>query len=320
MQKSRNPKSSTVEVAPEAIETTEGEKVEAGEKTRYFGVFVCPPEVPISQEHVLAALKEVGKIKSPKEQTALHMALHSSGGDIYSAYKIVNVLREYACELRIMVPLYAKSAATLLALGADEIIMGPQSELGPLDLPIEHPLVEGIRISALDGVRPIDVLARVATEIAIGEVGIRLRQEVRLGRKDSVELALRFASDYITPIVAKLDPSVVNQCFRELGIAQTYGQDLLETYMLANQDNKEAEAERIAESLVWDYPAHEFAICFREAKKLGLKVCVWRDYKYWQPLWEAFIDAGKTTKGVFRILPEKEFLLANEKSCTEEVK
>lgn len=309
MAKRQNPTNPAVETAAKAIEVTEAkkEKLEEGKKATHFVVFVLPPQVSISVKHVFAALKEIGKIKSSKEQTTVHMALNSGGGDIYSAYKIVNILREYASELRIMVPLYAKSAATLMVLGADEIIMGPQSELGPLDLPIEHPLMEGIRISALDGVRPIDVLANLAAEIAIGEVGIRLRREVRMGRKDAVEVALKFASDYITPIVSKLDPSVVNRCYRELRIAQTYGQELLETYMLADNNDKEKEAERIAESLVWDYPAHEFAICFREAKKLGLKVCAWRDYKYWQPLWSAFMDSRKATTGVFQVFSEEEF-------------
>jgi len=318
MRKSRNPTTSAVEVAPRAI--TGREEIKITEKAAYFLVFVHPPRISISQEHVFFALQEVEKIKSPKEQTVLHMALNSDGGDIYSAYKIINILREYAGELRIMVPLYAKSAATLMVLGANEIIMGPQSELGPLDLPIEHPLMEGIRISALDGVRPIDVLAHIATEIAIGEVGIRLRQEVRMGRKDSVELALKFASDYITPIVSKLDPSVVNRCYRELRIAQTYGQELLETYMLAGQYGGEKEAERIAESLVWDYPAHEFAICLREARKLGLRVCAWRDYKHWQPLWDAFVEARKTTTGVFRVFSEEELYQQRKELCGKEVR
>lgn len=294
-----------IAVAPKT-DAVEGKHEEERTAT-YFFIFVLVNN-PISGQHVFRVLEEVEKIKSPKEQTVLHMVLNSTGGDIYAAYKIVNILREYAGKIRTVVPLYAKSAATLIAIGADDIIMGAQSELGPLDLPIEHPLMEGIRISALDGIRPIDVLANLASEIAIGEVGVRLRQEVRMGRKDAVELALKFASDYISPIVSKLDPAVVNRCYRELRIAQTYGQQLLETYMLAKHPDKEKKAESIAESLVWDYPAHEFAICFREAKKLGLNVSAWREYEYRQPVWDAFMSARKNPTGVFQLFSEKEFL------------
>ncbi|XID95414.1 hypothetical protein ACF3MZ_13235 [Paenibacillaceae bacterium WGS1546] len=51
-----------------------------------------------------------------------------------AAYKIVRMCREHCTnKLSVIVPFMAKSAATLLSIGTDEIIMGPPSELGPID-------------------------------------------------------------------------------------------------------------------------------------------------------------------------------------------
>lgn len=66
----------------------------------------------------------------------LDLMLHSSGGDVHSADKIVSMCRELVTDFRVIVPQYAKSAATLIAIASDEILMGLASELGPLDTQI----------------------------------------------------------------------------------------------------------------------------------------------------------------------------------------
>lgn len=62
--------------------------------------------------------------------------IHSPGGDGNTAEKIVDMCRAYVKDdgkLRVIIPNKAKSAATLVALGADIIVMGYSSELGPID-------------------------------------------------------------------------------------------------------------------------------------------------------------------------------------------
>lgn len=73
-------------------------------------------------------LKHLGKTEN------LDLVIHSPGGDGTAAEKMLDLCRKFCSgKLRLVVPLYAKSAATLLALGADEILMGETSELGPID-------------------------------------------------------------------------------------------------------------------------------------------------------------------------------------------
>ena len=70
-----------------------------------------------------------------KEATRdLDLLIHSPGGSAQTAEKIVSACREIATgEFRVAVPNMAKSAATMTALGADQIVMGYLSELGPID-------------------------------------------------------------------------------------------------------------------------------------------------------------------------------------------
>ena len=65
---------------------------------------------------------------------ALYLLLHTSGGKVEPAYLISKCCRKSTSnKFVVAVPRLAKSAGTLLALGADEIHMGIISELGPID-------------------------------------------------------------------------------------------------------------------------------------------------------------------------------------------
>lgn len=63
----------------------------------------------------------------------IEMFLYSRGGDVSVPWRIVSMFREFCNELSIIVPYKAHSAATLLSLGADKIIMGKKAELSPID-------------------------------------------------------------------------------------------------------------------------------------------------------------------------------------------
>ena len=75
-------------------------------------------------EHLLI---EMGTIKR------LHLLLNTLGGDGEVAVRIVRQIRARCDKLTVVVPVQAKSAGTLLVLGADEVVMGPTSDLGPID-------------------------------------------------------------------------------------------------------------------------------------------------------------------------------------------
>ena len=63
----------------------------------------------------------------------LHVMFFSQGGDGETALRLVRQAQSRCKELVVIVPDQAKSAGTLFALGADQIYMGPTSDLGPID-------------------------------------------------------------------------------------------------------------------------------------------------------------------------------------------
>lgn len=69
----------------------------------------------------------------------LDVFLESGGGDLNASYKILRMFRLYAKRTRIIVPFFAKSAASLIAVGADELAMCKGGELGPIDPQVIDP-------------------------------------------------------------------------------------------------------------------------------------------------------------------------------------
>lgn len=68
-----------------------------------------------------------------KESGRVDLLIHSNGGDGVVPWRLVSLIREFAAEFTVLVPNRAYSAATLMALGADSVLMHPMGVLGPID-------------------------------------------------------------------------------------------------------------------------------------------------------------------------------------------
>lgn len=283
-----------------------------------YNIFALyPSSGSIERGDSLVLHNELEKIDSEPKDTKINLIINSSGGNIYAAYKMVSCIRKNCKSMRVVIPLYAKSAATLMALAGDEIIMGQQSELGPLDKPMEHPSEEGVRISALDGVKSLHFLSDFCKTFAIEHLGLEIRNNVQLGRKESLELALEFAGEYVQPIISKFDPMLINMCYRSLQIAEEYGEELLTDYMFSEDPNAEEKSREIVEKLVWGYPEHGFAICISEAKRIGLKVKKAEKYPNWEKIWEFYKDTMDFERKFINLIPMGEFKEYNTPSIEE---
>jgi len=85
--------------------------------------------IPILYEHIRL-------IKSDKPQN-IDLFIYSRGGDSDAPWSIVSMFRENSSgKFNVIIPYRAHSAATMIALGADEIIMTDKGELGPIDITI----------------------------------------------------------------------------------------------------------------------------------------------------------------------------------------
>jgi ATP-dependent protease ClpP protease subunit len=84
----------------------------------------------------------------------LHLLLVTPGGDGETAVRLARSAQSRCKEFTVIVPDQAKSAGTILALGAHHILMGPPSDLGPIDPQIQ--IANGTLVSAKDIIAAVD--------------------------------------------------------------------------------------------------------------------------------------------------------------------
>ncbi|MFP3074859.1 MAG: ATP-dependent Clp protease proteolytic subunit [Caldivirga sp.] len=72
-------------------------------------------------------------IRATPPNVPIMMILHTPGGLVLAASQIARALKAHPAKKVVVVPHYAMSGGTLIALAADEILMDPNATLGPLD-------------------------------------------------------------------------------------------------------------------------------------------------------------------------------------------
>lgn len=203
-----------------------------------------------------------GRAKLP--ETPIVLLIESPGGSAHCAYQIAKLIRRRCGAFIAIVPRYAKSAATLLALGARGIALGEHAELGPLDAQIVDYHREQ-RVSALEEVQALERLN--ATSLLSATNAMQLLSEMTKKRTDIImPAALRFAADMMRPLLEHIDVAQYSQRSRMLKVAEEYAIRLLMPAF-----TREVAAE-IASKLVEDYPDHSFVIDIDEARGLGLNI------------------------------------------------
>jgi hypothetical protein len=217
---------------------------------------------PYLDEEVVRASRQARADLRKNQKVGLLIA--SPGGDARSAYQTAMVFRKHCREVTAIVPGGAKSAATLLALSADEIVLGTDGELGPLDAQIFDPEREDI-LSALDEFQALERLHRFALE-AVDRSMLFLIPRTRKKIDTLMPLVSRFVGEMVRPLFEKIDAVHYTQVARALKVAEDYAVRLLQPrYPLK-------EAQRIARHLIEDYSEHGFVIDAKEAQSIGLKV------------------------------------------------
>ena len=72
-------------------------------------------------------------IRMTPDDMPIDLIIHTPGGLALAATQIASALAKHKAPVRVIVPHYAMSGGTLIALAADEIVMDPNAVLGPLD-------------------------------------------------------------------------------------------------------------------------------------------------------------------------------------------
>jgi ATP-dependent protease ClpP protease subunit len=191
------------------------------------------------------------------------LLLHTAGGDIDAAEKFVMMIRQKVgtAAFRVIVPDFAKSAGTLIALGADVIVMSDTSELGPIDPQIRR----------IDG----DGNHMVHSVLSYLEA---FEHHAEVLRNEPGNVASQI-------MMSKLDPGTLKQFEAIRTRAQRVAEDLLRQGMFRDHGNWSLAAAELMN--VKSRPSHGQMISWQDAlsPKLGLTVehmdqgdPIWQDY------------------------------------------
>src|SRR6185436_15404935 len=188
------------------------------------------------------ALHEILQGAGPQQRLVLFVK--SDGGSGMAALRMVHLLRRYTRRLTVVAPLNCASAATMLALGADTIGMGSLSFLTAVDTSLEHDL------SPLDHTNNLVAVSNDEVERVI-----RLWRETARGK----------VADGVNPyqeLYKYLHPLVIGALDRASSLSQMLRREILAYHM-----KDRAKAERISRQLNSSYPAHQYPIASREARR-----------------------------------------------------
>ena len=185
-------------------------------------------------------------LESIGPQETIYLFLKSDGGNGQASLRFVNLIRQNCERLITLIPLECASAATMIAIGSNQIQMGPLAYLTAVDTSLTHDL------------SPIDRdNARVSVSLD------ELNRVVKLWRSTKT-------SEQTNPYNSLFDhvhPLVIGAVDRAESLSIKICRDLLSYHVKTDE-----QALEIANILNSRYPSHSFPILEKEARAIGLNV------------------------------------------------
>ena len=177
----------------------------------------------------------------------LDLVLHSPGGQAEATERLVRYMRSKFDRVRVFVPIAAMSAATMWAMGADEIVMGKHSQLGPIDPQITLPT--GLTMPAGALIQQF----REASDQCTAEPG-RITAWL--------------------PMLQQYPPGLLSFCESAAKLSESLVAEFLQKYMFAGDADAQIKAEEVAHWLGDDteHLSHSRPIMREELQAHGIKV------------------------------------------------
>jgi Serine dehydrogenase proteinase len=233
------------------------------------------PDIPMTKRTAEQLLNSLGDHRFDD----LDLIVQSSGGDIHAAYLIMSMLRERMNKgkgkLVACVPSRAQSAATLLCLGADKILLGELGALGPLDAQIRMGVTDAGTpnyISALHLLKALSRLQEFSLESFTAIAGHLDAHQV--SHDDQIKYGIKYSHAITSPLFEHIESGEVGYWDQMLKTGEEYGRRLLERGDLIMEDieiNRKDHIKSIVHQLVFEYPSHELVIDRGVLKELSLR-------------------------------------------------
>lgn len=174
----------------------------------------------------------------------LTLVLSSRGGRAMAAFKIGMLLQAASSHLRVVVPRGARSAATLLTLAADSLMLSKVAELGPLDASLTLRPIKGRDVMTWS-TADLPYLSQVASDWFDGDA-VAMFRALSLDNPTLAALSGLYKAE-----------ASIRQIARRL---------------LAGRRCGVASGDEMLERLLSDYVSHDFPILRDEARDLGLPI------------------------------------------------
>lgn len=210
-------------------------------------------------------LRFIEFIAEHKQHDELFLLLVTPGGNPDAAYKIGKYIQSRYSNFICFIPGLCKSAGTLLAIAANELVFAPYGELGPLDVQLTKTddlmgQESGLNIS--EAFRTVEDRAKRTFHDVISEI------IQRSGGVVSFQTASHCASEIVAslygPIFGRIDPEEVGSRARAMRLGEDYGVRLNQKYT----NLKDAALEKLSQS----YSSHAFVIDAEESCALFERV------------------------------------------------
>ncbi|MCG2867032.1 MAG: ATP-dependent Clp protease proteolytic subunit [Vulcanisaeta sp.] len=148
-------------------------------------------------------------IRTTPPNVPIMMILHTPGGLVLAASQIARALKAHPAKKVVVVPHYAMSGGTLIALAADEIIMDPNAVLGPLDPQLGGPggmylpapsILRAVELKGRDKVDDQTLILADMAEKALTQVKELVAELIRdkVGEEKAKQIADKLVSGYYT--------------------------------------------------------------------------------------------------------------------------
>ena len=197
--------------------------------------------------------KHLTQIENNKK---IDLFLYSPGGITIAGYAFVNLFREFCDEFNVIIPFKALSCATLIALGANEIVMTKMGQLSPIDPSVHHPLGPVVQVPGQPGGK----IAPVSVEDINAFIDLA-KKEVGLSEEDSMKKVFEILSSKVNPLV--------------LGAVQRSREQIafLAKILLGYHTKDKERIEKTVETLTRERFSHNYIINRKEAQEvLGLNI------------------------------------------------
>ena len=183
--------------------------------------------------------------------------IQSPGGSADDAYRIITTLRKHFSTVNIIIPFWAKSAATLLSLGGTKLVFSEFGELGPLDVQLgkerdDSPEFE--RESALNDDQSIKIIEE-HFKIMYETMFIRIyeHKQIKIPKNEVSNQLLAHVSKLYEPMLRQINPYKLGDKRRKLNIAIEYAKRILFVY---GTTKNASTIRRVTETLVDGFPDH----------------------------------------------------------------